>query len=308
MNSSSPSDTEVFLTGAHGMLARDLRRCFTAAGVAYVCTDRAGSQSDPELQSLDITQADAVLQALNSVGPKWVVNCAAYTAVDRAEAEPDLAQAVNGTGVQNLARACKAVGSKLLHVSTDYVFGGADGRAARREPYAEEDPPAPCGVYGRTKYAGEVAAQDVLGLDALVVRTSWLHGIAGPNFLKTMLQLAEKQNSLRVVADQTGTPTYTGWLADVILRLLRKDIGGTLHVAMRGETSWCDYAREIFRIAQKNVEVLSVTTEEFPRPAPRPRYSALDCSRLQKELGVGSHAAWQDGVRWHLRELMGVVN
>jgi dTDP-4-dehydrorhamnose reductase len=220
---------------------------------------------------------------MDSFGPDLVVNCAAFTKVDACEGEArELAFAVNGAAVGNIAEAAEVAGARLIHVSTDYVFDGK-GNA----PYREDDPTDPLSVYGQSKLEGERRA--LQHPHALVVRTSWLFGPEGPNFVATMVNLIEQGRlPLRVVSDQEGCPTYTPFLARAILDLAPLPIDGIVHYRNREPVTWYDFAREIAALwapPARQVEVLPVTTAEFPRPAPRPAYSVLDVQRFEETAG-----------------------
>jgi dTDP-4-dehydrorhamnose reductase len=222
-----------------------------------------------------------------------VVNCAAFTAVDRCEQEEDLATAVNGTAVGHLAQACDRVGALLVQVSTDYVFPGSGSR-----PYREDDPVGPTSAYGRSKLVGEEAARIVER--HLIARTAWLCGRGGPNFVEAIRRQAESGRSpIRVVADQHGSPTFCDDLADALLDLVARDARGVLHVAGSEATTWFGFACEIVRQLGAGVPVVPVTTAEFPRPAPRPAYSVLDTGRLQSVLGRAL-PPWRDALARYL--------
>jgi dTDP-4-dehydrorhamnose reductase len=243
----------------------------------------AGNDAAPLTRAeLDVTDADAVREVLTG---STVINCAAYTDVDGAESEPGLAYAVNAVGAHNVAQAAE----RVLYVSTDYVF---DGR--KREPYVESDPIEPLSVYGASKAAGERATAEA-NANHLIVRSSWLFGVGGKNFVETMLALGKKNDELRVVNDQVGCPTFSGHLAEALVRLARGDQRGVLHVAATGSCSWFDFAREIFSRAGFDCRVKPCTTDEFPRPARRPEYSVLASER-----GAPALPAWQDGLDAYL--------
>ena len=234
--------------------------------------------------------------------PEAVINCAAYTKVDLAEGDGrEKAFAINGAAVRNVVAAAAAVGARLLHVSTDYVF---DGTA--REPYREDAPTNPLSVYGQSKLAGETEA---LAYDkALVVRASWLFGPGGPNFVATMVRLIEDGKlPLRVVHDQEGCPTYTPYLAAALLSLASlgaplDKLTGVIHYRNRERASWCDFAEAIARLWSGTAEVVPVTTKDFPRPAPRPAYSVLDVSRFEEAVGRRVEA-WEAGLAEYLSGL-----
>jgi dTDP-4-dehydrorhamnose reductase len=235
-----------------------------------------------------------------------VINLAAYNAVDRAEEEVEKAFAVNRDGAGNLAGACRRRGLALIHFSTDYVF---DGR--KKRPYVEDDSVAPLGVYGQSKAAGEAEIRKVLE-EHIIVRTSWLYGIHGKNFLKTILGLAKEREVIRVVADQIGCPTATKDLAEVILTMIRARQGnqqwGTFHYSGFGETSWYGFAKEIVALAQRyascRARVEPIVSEDYPTLARRPKYSVLDCSRTEKEFAVRSRP-WKDSLSETMAALLG---
>ena len=230
--------------------------------------------------NLAIEDAEAVDRVVARERPEWIVNCAAYTQVDRAEAEPEAAQRVNAVGAANLARAARATGARLLHISTDYVF---DGRATR--PYREDDPVGPLNVYGRTKLAGEQAVRDILPQAHLIVRTQWLFGEGGPNFVATILRLARERPELKVVNDQHGRPTYAADLAVALWTLIARDARGTVHCANEGAATWFDVAKAAIEIAGLHTTVVPCSTADMPRPARRPPYSVLDCTRYEGIVG-----------------------
>ena len=268
MTSSIPS--RLLVTGACGQLGTEVVAAATAAGLTYAAH---GSRE------LDITDVDAVTatvadfgRAADEAGQSAVlINAAAYTAVDAAESDRDAAYAVNATGPQNLARACAACGVRLIHVSTDYVFPG-DGR----RPYEIDDPTGPRSVYGASKLAGEQAVLASLA-GAQVVRTAWVWGTTGANFVKTMAALAASRPTVDVVDDQRGSPTYAADLAAGLLELAGSDVpGGVLHATNAGETTWYEFARAIFaELGEDPARVHPTTSDKFPRPAPRPAYSVL---------------------------------
>ncbi|HSN54996.1 MAG TPA: dTDP-4-dehydrorhamnose reductase [Candidatus Sulfomarinibacteraceae bacterium] len=272
------------ITGAHGQLGRAL-----AAG----CASRGLSCEGRDLDTLDICDADAVDEWIVGARPQVVVNCAALTAVDDCEADPERAMRVNGTAVGHLGAACDRVGARLVQVSTDYVFAGDGAR-----PYREDDPVAPRSVYGRSKLRGEELAARAEG--HLIVRTAWLYGGGGHNFVAAIRRQIDKgARPLRVVADQRGSPTYCDDLAQAIIDLVGADAGGVVHAVNSGETTWHGFAEEIVRRIGAEVEVLPVATSEYPRPAPRPAYSVLDAARLERLLHR-KMPPWQDALRRYL--------
>ncbi|MEV6395950.1 dTDP-4-dehydrorhamnose reductase [Streptomyces sp. NPDC051907] len=255
------------VTGGRGMLARDVMARLAAQGVDAVAAGRA---------DLDITDPDSVRAAMAAHRPAVVVNCAAWTDVDGAEEQEEAALAVNGTGPRVLAEACKESGAVLLQVSTDYVFAG-DGD----QPYAEDAPTGPRSAYGRTKLAGERAVLEILPETGHVVRTAWLYGAGGGNFVRTMIKLEGVKDTLDVVDDQRGQPTWTVDLADQLVKLGLAALDGSAkagvhHGTSAGETTWFGFTREIFRLLGADPErVRPTTSAAFVRPAPRPAYSVL---------------------------------
>lgn len=252
---------------------------------------------------LEITDRDACLQRLEEYRPHWVLNTAAYTAVDRAEQERDKAFAVNEQGAANLAQACKAFGARLIHVSTDFVFDGQSNT-----PYLPDAPVGPISVYGRSKLAGEHAVTQVLA-ESVIVRTSWLYSSAGNNFVKTMLRLMAEKPELNVVADQTGSPTWARGLADVLWRGVTHNVpGGVYHWSDEGAISWYDFAVTIQEVALELgllasvIPVNPIPTSAYPTPAGRPAYSVLDTQSTQKTFGVRAQY-WREQLVAMLSEL-----
>ncbi|MDN0197786.1 dTDP-4-dehydrorhamnose reductase [Streptomyces sp. S.PNR 29] len=271
------------VTGAGGMLGRDVVDELTGRGADVVGLDRT---------ALDITRSASVDSAFAGHRPDIVVNCAAYTAVDDAETDEARAMAVNGEGPRLLARACAAHGARLIHVSTDYVFPGED----RTTPYPEDHPPAPRTAYGRTKLAGERAVREELPEASAVVRTAWLYGAHGRSFVRTMIDLEARRPTVDVVDDQRGQPTWSADVAERIADLgprVGRDASGVFHATSAGEASWYDLAREVFRLLGADPDRVRPTgSAAFPRPAPRPAYSALAHGRWQ-EIGLPLPRDWR---------------
>jgi dTDP-4-dehydrorhamnose reductase len=286
---------KLLVAGAAGMLGHDLLRAGERAGHELVALD---------LPELDITDADSVTSAFERVRPEAAFNLAAWTDVDGAETHREQAHAVNADGAGNLARAAAARGIPLVHVSTDYVFkGGAplDSSGSPR-PYVESDPTGPTSVYGETKLAGELQVLAASPRHA-VARSSWLFGVGGRNFAATMLGLAQERESVQVVADQVGCPTWTGHLAPALIGVLERDVKGLVHLAAAGHVSWNGFAREIFRQAEVDCRVGEATTEQMARPAPRPAWSALESERTD----VLPLPPWQDGLAGYLAARAGMM-
>jgi dTDP-4-dehydrorhamnose reductase len=274
----------VLVTGAGGMLARYV---VAAAGGRDHHVIALGHEE------LDICDGTAVSAALEAQRPDVIVNCAAWTDVDGAESAEVAALALNGVAPGLLAAAASKDGALLIHISTDYVF---DGRAS--EPYVESDPTAPQSVYGRTKLAGEQAVL-ASGAEHAIVRTAWLFGAGGRNFVSTMLALAGDLAEVSVVTDQIGSPTFAGDLAAGLVDIAERGLGGILHVAGAGQCSWNELARETFAQAGVGATVLGVKSDEFPRPAPRPAWSVLASERTD----APRLPPWQDGLRAYLAEV-----
>jgi dTDP-4-dehydrorhamnose reductase len=242
---------------------------------------------------LDVTDAAAVQRALAERRPQAVVNCAAYTDVDGAESDRDAAAAVNDAGAGNVAAAAAELGARIVHVSTDYVFDGS-----KREPWLESDPVAPLGAYGATKLAGEQAVADATDAHA-IVRTAWLFGGGGRNFVDTMLALGAERDEVSVVTDQVGSPTFAGHLAPALVDVAERSDTGLFHGAGAGSCSWYELTLEAYDAAGVACRVLPTTAERFARPAPRPAYSVLGSEREHPI----TLPPWQEGVRAHLAAL-----
>jgi dTDP-4-dehydrorhamnose reductase len=283
---------KVVVTGAGGQLGRELVACAPPVEVVALGRD-----------ALDIADAGAVLERLAALAPALVINAAAYTAVDRAESEPELARQVNALGPANLARACHTLGARLIHVSTDFVF---DGRASR--PYRPDDTTGPLGVYGQSKLEGEQALMEALP-GALIVRTGWVYSRHGANFVKTMLRLMAERDALAVVCDQVGTPTWAAGLAAALWRFAAQpELAGIYHWSDAGVCSWYDFAQAIAEEAlalgllPRAIPLRPIPASDYPTPAQRPAYSVLDKGATWQALGVaGEH--WRVQLRRMLNEL-----
>lgn len=275
---------KILVFGAAGMLGHDLMDVLTGLH----------SLTGVDLEECDIRDAEACLSLVRRLEPDWIVNSAAFTAVDECETRQDEAMAVNATGPENLARAARTCGARLLHVSTDYVFNGEGIR-----PYCETDLPDPRTAYGRTKLEGEIRVGRIMGEHALIVRTAWLFGHHGKNFVDTILGLADRNPVIRVVNDQWGCPTFSRDLAAGIGNLIRHGARGIVHVTNSGYTTWHEFAAYFLSKTHPEVRVEPVPTSEFPRPAPRPRYSVLSTSHFKNITG-GFLPAWQNAVDRYL--------
>lgn len=240
---------------------------------------------------LDLAQPGTVLKALRDAKPDVVISAAAYTAVDKAESEPDIAFAVNRDGARAVAQAASELGIPVIHLSTDYVFDGT-----KATPYVENDPTGPTSIYGRSKLEGEQAVAEATG-DYAILRTAWVYSEYGNNFVKTMLRLSESRDEINVVADQFGCPTSANDIATAIVAIARKllddssiRLRGVFHLSGTGETNWADFAKQIFAFSEKNggksLVVNGITTAQYPTPARRPANSRLDCSKLEEVYGI----------------------
>jgi dTDP-4-dehydrorhamnose reductase len=285
----------ILLAGAAGMLGHDVLRAGERAGVDLLGMDH---------RALDVTDPQSVAEALRQTRPDAIVNCAAWTDVDGAESNAAAAHAVNADGAGNLAREAAARAIPLVHVSTDYVFDGGAPRDAQGKPrpYVESDPTGPRSVYGTSKLAGERQVLDVSPRH-MVVRTAWLFGVEGRNFVDTMLRLAEEREAVQVVDDQTGCPTWTGHLAPALLGLLEREVRGLVHLAGGGAVSWNGFAQEIFRQAERPCRVEPASTAQMARPAPRPEWSVLASERDE----VLPMPDWRDGLAGYLAARTGMM-
>lgn len=274
---------KVLVTGANGQLGCALRRLLDR--------EIPGEAIYTDKQELDLTDAAAVENFIRDNEVTHIVNCAAYTAVDRAEEEKRECTLINTDAVKNLAAAADLLGAKIIHISTDYVFDGTNHR-----PYRESDKVNPISQYGTTKRKGETALL-ALAPESIIIRTAWLYSDTGHNFVKTILALAEKQNEIRVVCDQIGTPTYARDLAEAVLAVLKSHqwVAGIYHFTDEGAASWYDFAKAILRIAGKKTRVVPIPTEDYPTLAQRPAYSILDRSRIKATYGV-EIPHWEDAL------------
>ena len=282
----------ILITGANGQLGNEMRRLGDVSPNTYIYTDVA---------ELDITNGDAVAQFVKDNSVDIIVNCAAYTNVDKAETDEATAELINATAVANLAKAIKDVDGTLFHVSTDYVFGD-EGNT----PRTEDMPLNPLGVYGRTKLRGELAIADI-GCKAVIIRTAWLYSEFGNNFLKTMLRLTSERKQLNVVFDQVGTPTYAGDLALAIFSIIEADVyagnEGVYHFSNEGVCSWYDFATEIAMAAgNTDCKVQPCHSDEFPSPVKRPSFSVLDKTKIKRTFGI-EIPHWRDSMLYCIKRL-----
>ncbi|MCU1760422.1 dTDP-4-dehydrorhamnose reductase [Pseudomonas sp. 14P_8.1_Bac3] len=276
----------ILVCGQHGQVSRELQQRLNVSNEVVV----------PGRDQLDLTQPEHIRQRVRQVRPDLIINAAAYTAVDQAESEPDVAFAINATAPGILAEEALVLGIPLIHYSTDYVFDGSINA-----PYTEDDTPNPLGVYGQSKLAGEQAITAVQG-QHLILRTSWVYSTHGRNFLLTMQRLLQEKPELRIVADQIGAPTWAGTIANSTLALIERwqtgQAGdwGTYHLTAQGETSWFGFAQAIGEALKEQgkpcAQLLPIPSSDYPTPATRPLNSRLDCSRLLREWGV-SQPDWQ---------------
>lgn len=295
----------VLVFGANGQVGQALLRALTPFGTV-LATTRSGRLADGHAcEVADFDQPQSLVALLDRLRPAWVVNAAAYTAVDRAEQERDAAFLANAEAPGVIARWCAANAVPLVHYSTDYVFDGQG-----HTPYAVDAPTAPLGAYGESKLAGEQAVR-AAGARHLIFRTAWVYAAHGHNFLRTMLRVGAERDELKVVADQIGTPTSAALIADITAIAIRSDNGrrsGTWHLTAAGETSWHGFANEIFQQAQagglvdKAPKVTAITSADYPTPARRPAYSCLDTGTLVREFNV-TLPTWQEGVTKTLAEI-----
>jgi len=292
----------VIVIGSLGMLGWEVVESLKTAGFAVAALD---------IPQIDITKRESVQSVLDRIdSPRLLINCAAYTAVDMAESEPEAAFAANRDGPANLARECERLGMPLIHISTDYVFNGKSDR-----PYKEEDAADPINVYGLSKWQGEKAVRSGLS-DHIIVRTSWLYGARGQNFVKTMLRLGAEREELKVVCDQYGCPTWSFDLAGCLTKIAERiDSGvetvprGTYHFCGAGITTWYDFASTILdearrRLPSRIAGVSPVPTDSYPTAALRPRYSALDCGKIDATLGI-TPPPWEKSLACLMDEFFG---
>ncbi len=284
----------ILITGANGQLGHEMQRVAKESNDNYIFTDVAEGY-----ENLDITDLEAIRKMVKANNIGIIVNCAAYTNVDRAESDFDTANLINNTAAGNLATAMKEVEGTLIHVSTDYVFQGD-----RNIPCREDWPTNPLGVYGKTKLAGEKAIE-ATGCQHIILRTAWLYSQWGKNFVKTMQCLTASKDSLKVVFDQVGTPTFAGDLADAIAHIINTrqlDKTGIYHFSNEGVCSWFDFAKIICELSGNTCDIQPCYSEEFPSPVKRPHFSVLDKSKLKSTFGIRV-PYWTDSLKKCIKQL-----
>lgn len=289
--------SKIVITGAKGMLGTELCRVLSANNeiLGIGCTPAVLSPSSIQVLAADITQPDVITQAICDFHPDIVIHAAAYTDVDGCELNPDKAYLVNGIGTKNVAIACKKCGAKLVYISTDYVFDGE-----KTSPYNEDDVPNPINVYGQSKLEGEKYVVSLLDR-WFIVRTAWLFGKHGKNFVTTISQLAQREDELKVVNDQVGCPTYCVDLAKEISRLIATEEYGIYHITNKGYCSRYEFACDIVKLAGYFVKVIPITSRDLGRPASRPHNSVLAHHRLQHTIG-DNIPAWQDALKRYIND------
>lgn len=296
---------KILLTGKNGQVGWELQRTLAPLGTIVAVGHR----------EMDLADPDSIRKVIGQVGPDLIVNAAAYTAVDKAESEPDLAMVINGVAPGIMAEEAKRLNAAMVHYSTDYVFDGT-----KTGPYTEGDTPNPLNVYGRTKLAGERAVQ-AAGVPHLILRTSWVYGARGKNFLLTMLKLARERSELKIVDDQIGAPTWGRMLAEVMSQILAqhlsplcrqsasiKDVSGVYHVVSEGSTSWCGFARKIFEEASREAsfalpKLIPIPATDYPLPAVRPRNSTMSNVKLGQTFGLAI-PSWEKSLALCLQEMI----
>ena len=281
----------VLVTGAKGQLGTDVMAELKSNNIEAVGIDR---------EELDIVDAKACEEFFDKANAEKridaVIHCAAYTAVDRAEDEQELSYNINALGTKNIATACKKFDMKLMYISTDYVFNGQGER-----PWEPDDERQPLNVYGKTKYEGELFVEEITK-KYFIVRIAWVFGIAGNNFIKTMLKLAKERDSLTVVDDQIGSPTYTADLSKLLVSMIQTDNYGRYHATNEGYCSWYEFAKEIFKVAGVTINVAPVDSSAYPAKAKRPANSRMEKKKLD-EMGFKRLPSWQDATRRYIEEL-----
>ena len=274
----------ILVTGSNGQLGSEIRELSSQYDYNFFFTDRT---------TLDISDKNAIQNFIDSNNINTIINCAAYTAVDKAQSDEVDADKINHLAVKSLAELAKAKNIKLIHISTDYVYDGTNFK-----PYIEEDITNPNGIYGATKLAGEIAMQNINPKDSIIIRTSWVYSSYGANFVKTMLRLGKEKESLGVIYDQVGTPTYARDLAKAILDILPNIENEKVKIynySNEGVLSWYDFAKEIMKMAKLDCKVNLIETKEYPTPAQRPHFSLLNKSKIKKEFNI-TIPYWKDSL------------
>lgn len=280
----------ILVTGANGQLGRSLQK--------LLCEDNEVEAIFTDVDTLDLTEKLSVERFFATENFDVIVNCAAYTNVDKAETDEFLCAKINKEAVENLAESARKYKINIIHISTDYVFNGENNR-----PYDENDTPAPCSVYGRTKLEGEGVLKSFCP-SSIIIRTAWLYSEYGNNFMKTMLRLGNEKEEIGVVSDQIGTPTYAGDLAKIIQELIHSDnwISGVYHFSNEGVASWYDFSKAIFRVSgNKSIKVNPIRTKDYPTPAKRPYYSVLNKAKIKKTYGI-EIPHWEDSLAECIKE------
>lgn len=300
---------KILITGAGGQLGRQLSNLLDEeSSFMVIATDTQASGNDmPDTALMDITDPDQTKRVIEKSTPDWIINCAGYTAVDRAEEESEKAMMINRDGVTNLVSAATMSGARLIHISTDFVFNGT-----KSTPYTEDDPVSPVSAYGRSKAEGEAEAMKYN--KSMVIRTSWLYSLYGTNFVKTILKLSSERDEIRVVADQTGTPTYAGDLAAAIVKII-KDVekgnapfhNGILNYSNSGSCSWYQFAVAITAGGSRKTKIIPVTTAEYPVAAKRPAMSVMDTGKIERLYGVNV-PPWEKSLKLTLENLKLINN
>ncbi len=280
----------VLVIGSNGQLGKEIQKAFLEKKITYRAYD---------IPEIDITNYESINGLIEAIQPTSIINCAAYTNVDKAQTDQENAYSINAMGPKNLAQICNQKKIELIHISTDYVFNGQPiYENGKPRPYLETDACDPKSIYGKTKLQGEEFVREYHD-KWYIFRTAWLYG-QGNNFVKTMLKLSEQNSSVRVVDDQIGSPTSTADLAAAVCALMGTQQYGLYHATCEGQCSWYDFAREIFKIKDIDIEVVPVTSEEFIRPAPRPRWSVLENAKL-KSIGENVFRHWNDALNAYLK-------
>ncbi len=283
--------SNILVTGSNGQLGSEIKALSKNYHDSFIFTDK---------KALDISDKDAIETIIKNEKIDTIINCAAYTAVDKAESDELNAEKINAQGAKNLAQIAKAKNLKLIHISTDYVFDGK-----HYKPYREDDPTNPNGVYGKTKLAGEKAIQEIAPKDTIMIRTSWVYSSYGNNFVKTMLKLGKTKEQLTVINDQVGTPTYARDLARAILDIvpqLNNEKPEIYHYSNEGVLSWYDFAKEIMKMAKLACKIEPIATKNYPTPATRPHFSLLNKTKIKETFGV-EVPFWKDSLDICLREM-----